>query len=337
MKTFRNTLARISTISLRRFFLSIDLVHQAFGKSRFRIFFDMVFSYIRYGTGYLDFVTFGFAELNSSKRKTYMNMNHNLRLVRQMNQPDYRYLLDDKLEFCRFFSDLLAREWLDLREVGCERFEEFLNRHGVVFAKPVDQFGGKGILRIETAEQQDIAELYKNLLEHKKYDVEEQILQHHIMNQLSAGSVNSLRMTTLVVGETVHLLYTLVRIGDGLSYVDNISSGGMYCLVDEQGMIYTDAFCDEKMQYYDRHPNTGTKFSGFLIPYYPEAVLLVTEAALRITNLRYVGWDVAITENGPALIEGNVIPGYDMPQNHMQTGSNRKGIMTKINELVGDI
>ena len=33
-------------------------------------------------------------------------------------------------------------------------------------------------------------------------------------------------------------------------------------------------------------------------------------------RLRYVGWDVAITPDGPVLVEGNDLPGYDMCQNH---------------------
>jgi hypothetical protein len=46
---------------------------------------------------------------------------------------------------------------------------------------------------------------------------------------------------------------------------------------------------------------------------------MVEEAALVLPKVRYVGWDAAITPNGPCLIEGNDYPGhvfYNFPQHH---------------------
>ena len=43
---------------------------------------------------------------------------------------------------------------------------------------------------------------------------------------------------------------------------------------------------------------------------------MVFEAAQRVPQVGYVGWDVAMAEDGPLLIEGNTMPGYDMPQNY---------------------
>jgi len=49
---------------------------------------------------------------------------------------------------------------------------------------------------------------------------------------------------------------------------------------------------------------------------------LVVRAALKYPGTRYVGWDVAITPEGPVLIEGNDRPGTDLPQTfaHSDTG-----------------
>ena len=40
------------------------------------------------------------------------------------------------------------------------------------------------------------------------------------------------------------------------------------------------------------------------------------EAARVVPQMRYIGWDIAITKNGPVMVEGNNLPGYDMCQNH---------------------
>jgi len=243
-------------------------------------------------------------------------------------------MLDDKIEFNQIFSDFLGREWIDLRKTDEESFNVFIKNHKIVFAKPTTQFGGKGILRIETDSIDNPSALYEQLISEKKYDVEQQIVQHHKMNLLSDSSVNSLRITTLLVEDTVHVLYSLVRISDGHSFVDNISSGGMYCPIDALGKISADAFCDSKITYFNRHPETNTVFKGFEIPYFAEAIALVTEAALRVIEIRYIGWDVAITENGPVLIEGNVIPGYDMPQNYKHLELPKEGILEKVKAIL---
>jgi hypothetical protein len=83
----------------------------------------------------------------------------------------------------------------------------------------------------------------------------------------------------------------------------------------EDGVLRYPCFHDKSASYLEVHPKTGVTIRGFEIPLYKEAVDLCLEAALVEPRVGYVGWDVAITPDGPALVEGNLIPGYDMPQN----------------------
>ncbi len=55
-----------------------------------------------------------------------------------------------------------------------------------------------------------------------------------------------------------------------------------------------------------RHPVTGMSFADFKLPFAAEIHRLVTRAARAFAPLRTIGWDVAITDAGPSLIEGNV-------------------------------
>jgi hypothetical protein len=55
-----------------------------------------------------------------------------------------------------------------------------------------------------------------------------------------------------------------------------------------------------------RHSATGALFADFTLPFATEIRDLVVRAARAFTPLRTIGWDVAITETGPSLIEGNV-------------------------------
>jgi len=58
----------------------------------------------------------------------------------------------------------------------------------------------------------------------------------------------------------------------------------------------------------------NTKIVGFKIPNYKEVVALSKKVAKVVKKIRDVGWDIAITKNGPTIIEGNEFPGHDIYQ-----------------------
>jgi hypothetical protein len=53
------------------------------------------------------------------------------------------------------------------------------------------------------------------------------------------------------------------------------------------------------------HPRTGRAVAGFRLPWWEEAKTLVRRAAVLLSPLRTIGWDVALTPEGPVLVEGN--------------------------------
>ena len=56
---------------------------------------------------------------------------------------------------------------------------------------------------------------------------------------------------------------------------------------------------------YKTHPISGKILLGFQIPFWYESLELAKKAALLYPQNRSVGWDIAIKNNGPILIEGN--------------------------------
>jgi len=149
----------------------------------------------------------------------------------------------------------------------------------------------------------------------KKAVVLEHVLpQHPDMERLHPGSVNTMRILTDVVGDEVHIAYISVKMGRGDSYCDNSGQGGVLCRVDpETGRIVSDA-SDDYFAVYDRHPDTGIVFKGYQLPMVAEAVALAKKAAMVVPEVRHVGWDMGITPDGPAIIEGNDFPGTDLCQ-----------------------
>lgn len=330
MKKLRVMIDRIKDASFARMKTHIREIHKESGRSSLSIFLDMIWCTLRYGVGYLEYHVFGFAYIRGKKlRKTFMTMNDNLSLVRRVNQAKYRCIFKNKLKFWERFSEYTGRAYLNLEEADAEALEQFVTEHQTVFAKPADDFGGHGIKKICACDVKDYSALYEELKTTGNVLVEEQIVQHAEMDRLNPSCINTLRMVTLVKDGKPHLMYTLVRVGDGTRVVDNISSGGMYAPVWEDGKIAKPAFCDSTGQYYNKHPLTGTDFVGFAIPDYDKAVELVLQAALVVEQIKYVGWDVALSDHGPVLVEGNVIPGYDMCQNYHHLRDDKQGILDK--------
>ena len=332
MEKVKTFLRRMGSGSFKRLFNNLNIVHKESGKSKILIFIDMIYSMFAYEIGYLDYLTFGFVYIGKEKRKTFMTMNDNIALVKKLNNSEYYDFFDDKLKFNNTFSKYLKRDFVDLND-GFEKFENFCQGKINFFAKQPRSFGGLGVEKIKLNENTDLKKLYNELMEKKMFLAEETIIQHPKMNELCDKSINTIRIVTILndKGES-KFVYALVRVGNGKNEVDNVTSGGMYTLLENDGTIMHPLFCDKTVTYYDVHPNNGKVFKGFKIPCFNEAVKMCKEAALVVPEMRYVGWDVAITENGPVFVEGNNLPGYDMCQNHRfhDDGCGMKEVFEKV-------
>jgi hypothetical protein len=75
----------------------------------------------------------------------------------------------------------------------------------------------------------------------------------------------------------------------------------------------------------ETHPVTGARIAGRRLPYWREAVALVTRIHESFPGLPIVGWDVAFTKDGPVIIEGNGSPDLDIIQcaNRQPLGQSR--------------
>lgn len=324
----------LRSASLRRMNQNIAAIHKETGANRVRLFVDMVWCSLRYGVGYLDYRVFGFVNNRGARRKTFMTSYHNIALTRQFNDLQCYDLLNDKIQFCRKWNDFLGRPWLDLRSSTAEELAELFDSQGTVFVKPAMEFGGKGVEKLTLVPDTDVAALRARLLEEGRVLAEGAIVQHPELARLCPSSVNTLRMVTLLLDGEPRLLYALIRVGSGKSSVDNISSGGMYTLIGDDGVLHYPAFCDKTSEFYEAHPVTGEPFVGFAVPCYPEAVQMCLQAAKVEPRLGYIGWDVAVTPEGPVLVEANNLPGYDMVQN-ARFHPDGQGILPKLEHLLG--
>ena len=103
------------------------------------------------------------------------------------------------------------------------------------------------------------------------------------------------------------------------SHIDNISSGGCQVgIVLETGRLKKYGYSliqTMGVEILTEHPVTKTVFEDFSIPYFHQVRELVVKTARLMPGLRFIGWDVAIGESGPILIEGN--SDYDLSGNDL--------------------
>ena len=89
--------------------------------------------------------------------------------------------------------------------------------------------------------------------------------------------------------------------------VDNWAAGGLAIGVSmDGGCLRGDGFYKHgKGTRTAKHPDSGILFDGYKIPYFHEAIKEAISLHRRLVPLVVIGWDIAITPDGPLFIEGN--------------------------------
>jgi hypothetical protein len=268
---------------------------------------DMLWCSVKYDMGFRDYAVWDIRLLTAKERKTWMTHPKSFRITRMYNTAEGRAKLEDKRRFAREYADLLGRETIDVRDVDDATLADFLARHPKVLAKPLDGQGGGGITLHENVT--DVAAFREEVTSAGQTIVDEFIVQHPEMSALYPDSVNTVRMITFLdqrgpePGGSVRLLAAVLRIGNG-DVIDNFASGGMFTMLDDEGVALYPGV-DKRSNVYREHPVTGTPIVGFRVPMYDRVLEITEQLARRTPEAPYVGWDLAITPNGPVVIEGN--------------------------------
>ena len=265
---------------------------------------DMLWCSVRYDMAFRDYAVWDIRLLNAHERKTWMTHPKSFRITKMYNTPEGRSKLEDKRRFAREYADLLGRETIDLRDVDDAQLAAFLSRHPRVLAKPNEGHGGGGIELHEVGPDVDPARFRAEVTAQGQTVLDEFIVQHPEISELYPDAVNTVRLITFLdKDDRVHLLAAVLRIGNG-DVIDNFASGGMFTMLDDEGVALYPGV-DKNSNVYREHPVTGTPIVGFRVPLYSEVLDLVAALARRTPEAPYVGWDIAITANGPVVIEGN--------------------------------
>ena len=141
------------------------------------------------------------------------------------------------------------------------------------------------------------------------YIIQKIIEQHEDLNKVHSGSVNSLRIVSILMQDGVYILSSNLRMGVDSGRVDNVTAGGISCGINNDGTLKKYATSYYTGEKFEKHPQ-GLIFEGYKVPSYENAIKLVIEAHPLIPHFRLVSWDIAIDKDGnPVLIEANMRKG----------------------------
>ncbi|MBR5018591.1 MAG: hypothetical protein IKX53_03015 [Bacteroidales bacterium] len=139
---------------------------------------------------------------------------------------------------------------------------------------------------------------------------ERAVRQSEQFASFNPSSVNTIRfMTTLYPDNSVRILAAFIKIGRKGSCVDNAGDGGNVdaCIDVETGQIQFALQYDglDRIKEIDRHPDTGTLLKGTFVDDWPSIKSCVCRFQQAFPFCKAPGWDIAITHEGPVVIEVN--------------------------------
>jgi len=182
--------------------------------------------------------------------------------------------------------------------------------------------GSDGRTRQAAELLEELAEMSRSLprmygMESRRIMLQKCLRNHRELLPLTPGGLCTVRFQTYRWPDGApQLLLAVYKMPVGDSAADNFCFGGVIAPVDvATGRIGQPIFRRGRViTTIERHPDTGAAIEGHQIPLWEDAVRLVLRAHAAVGRMAAVGWDVAILDEGPALVEGNTLPSPDLAQ-----------------------
>lgn len=281
-----------------------------------------IYYYWVYGCPASEYYFLDFSHKSHDEIKTYVTMREKVLYRNRLNRIEDAHLLNNKWETYCLFKDYFGRDVIKIEtDDDYPLFCDFIAKHPEFVVKPTDMGGGNGVHKVTTdanMTEEDRKKLFNEILAENEQNkklymrgkensiiLEELLIQVPEMAALHPNSVNGVRVTTVRVGDKVNIFYPWFKIGRNGQFLTSAVFGTLDACIDADTGVVSSPGCSETDERFDVHPDTGVPILGFQIPKWKELKETVTELALKLDTIHYVGWDVVLTEQGWVLMEGN--------------------------------
>lgn len=319
----------IFSANYKRFLKNLKEISKREHKNYVGMMFDTVYCVFKYGLGLSDYLNFKIYNKSRKERKEYVSTRTENTFYETVSPSKYKTRYTIKPNFLKEFSEYTKRDFIVPNEDNYQEFLDFMEKHPIFMSKPYDGLAGADVKKEYSKDIEDKKEYFNHAIQNRIF-LEELVLQHPDLNILCDKSVNTMRIMTFNNKGNSRIIWMGLRVGNGINSIDNFHAKGMGVNIDIDTGKLVGVAIDKDLNEYKEHPVSHVKFDGFQIPYFKEAKELVLKASLESDKILVVGWDVAITPNGPIIIEGNRRPGFDLVQ--VLEGKGRMDIVRNVLE-----
>lgn len=137
--------------------------------------------------------------------------------------------------------------------------------------------------------------------------IQPRLQNHRQIAELSNGGLSTVRIVTAhVPPHPIESVISVFKMPTGNGIADNLVEGGIASPVEgytgELGPAVSKKLLGPPIL---AHPDTGRPIAGKVLPQWPQVVALACRAHAAFPQFVFLAWDIAITDAGPVLVEGN--------------------------------
>lgn len=283
--------------------------------------FDVAWEFIARGFMTYEYIAYHFEEKSSKERKTFFSEMDKFIFMNICNTKEDKSKLRNKRLSYEIFKTWYKRDQVIVKSLDdLNIYSDFISKHSRFFIKPFAGGGGVNSGWFDSTKFSSAEESLKDILKNGSFVLEEGVFQCDAMSKFNPDSINTLRIVTIKQGDKVSNWCSFIRTGRKGCPVDNGGRGGIIIGVDiNTGEMNTNGV-NEQGEIFETHPDSGVKFKGFKIPLWKESCEMAIEMMDAMPNMRCIGWDIALTDKGPVVIEANGQSALCGPQITQQKG-----------------
>jgi hypothetical protein len=284
--------------------------------------------------------------LDFADKLTFVGKKAQGRMHRTCNDSTWFSLVHDKLQFQATMEGLglptprLLALYHPFRNPGQARalrsesdLEGFLRDAAVypVFAKPVDGMYSLGCWSLEEFSAEDDTlvssdgsrvglDAFRRYLEgrgSRGYLFQERLRPHPMLSEAWGDRLTTIRIFTLVSERGPEIFRTVCKVCANGNIADNFwRAGNILGAIDRDNGTILRAVSGTGDDQLERpeHPDTGRPIVGLQLPDWQATLDLCLAAASALPAIRTQSWDIALTSEGPVLVEANFGGDLNLPQ-----------------------